>query len=123
MLDSEIYFVTNVKNRAEAVEASFRVAGKLPELWHAETGKSEPVSFRIGQGRTNIPIKLEPFGAVFVVFRQPALTESQEVPEPPLETLGAIKGPWRIDFQPDRGAPPSIPLTNWNPGARTAMPG
>jgi hypothetical protein len=60
--DGDIYFVDNRKDRSERGEASFRVTGKAPELWHADTGKTEPVAYRIADGRTTIPISLEPLG-------------------------------------------------------------
>src|SRR5262249_37149462 len=70
--DGDLYFVDNRSDRAASVEASFRVSGKAPELWRAEDASREPVSFEIEMAgdRTTIPLKLEPWGAVFVVFRQ-----------------------------------------------------
>ena len=43
---------------------------EAPELWRAETGTTEPASFKIADGRTTVPLQLEPWGTVFVVFRQ-----------------------------------------------------
>ncbi len=71
MSDGDIYFVDNRGDSAATVDATFRVAGKTPELWYAETGTSRPVSFKIVEGRTTVPLKLEPWGTVFVVFRKP----------------------------------------------------
>ena len=45
--DGDLYFVDNRENRAEDVEATFRVDGKAPELWDAATGTTEPASYRI----------------------------------------------------------------------------
>ena len=36
--DGDLYFVDNRSDRDETVDASFRVTGKAPELWYAETG-------------------------------------------------------------------------------------
>ena len=71
LADGDLYFVDNRSDRAEQVDATFRVTGKAPELWHADTGKTEPVSFKIADGRTTVPLNLEPWGSVFVVFRKP----------------------------------------------------
>jgi len=68
LTDGDIYFVDNRSDRGLLIEATFRVTGKQPELWHAETGTSEPVSFEIADGRTTVPLRLEPWGTVFVVF-------------------------------------------------------
>ena len=68
--DREIYWLNNRKDRIEAIEASFRIIGKAPEIWHPENGKIEKVSFQIKDGRTSIPLWLEPNDAVFVVFKR-----------------------------------------------------
>jgi hypothetical protein len=36
LAEGDLYFVDNRKDRYEAAEASFRVTGKAPELWHAD---------------------------------------------------------------------------------------
>jgi len=71
---TEIYFVSNQRDRYETVEATFRVSGKQPELWHADTGVMEfaPV-WRVENGRTIVPLTFDPAGSVFVVFRHPSL--------------------------------------------------
>jgi len=68
--NGDIYFVDNRSNRDAMVDATFRLTGKQPELWRAETAKSEPVSFKTGDRRTTVPLHLEPWGTVFVVFRK-----------------------------------------------------
>ena len=45
LADADIYFLDNRNDRDETVDASFRVTGKAPELWYAETGKSRPTSY------------------------------------------------------------------------------
>jgi hypothetical protein len=104
----DLYFVDNRSDRNESVDASFRVTGKAPELWRAETGRREPTSFKISDGRTTVPLKLEPWGTVFVVFRTPTTTRSRTLPVKTETTLASVDGEWRISFQPGRGAPSSI---------------
>lgn len=68
----EVYFVSNQRERFEAVTCTFRVSGKAPELWHPDTGRVEKVPvFAQREGRVTMPLLLEPFGSVFVVFRAP----------------------------------------------------
>src|SRR5205814_1026866 len=105
-----LYFVDNRNERDETVDARFGVTGKLPELWHAETGKSEAASYKIADGRTTVPLHLEPWGAVFVVFRKPTNETSRTLPKVTETQLATVEGPWKVSFQPDRGAPPSITL-------------
>ena len=69
----EAYFVAQPNEREGVVTASFRVDGRRPELWDAETGKTgiEPLEWRCSGGRTEVSWKVRPAGSVFVVFRTP----------------------------------------------------
>ncbi len=110
LADGDLYFVDNRNDRDESVDATFRVAGMAPELWHPETGKSEPAAYQIADGRTTVPLRLEPWGTVFVVFRTPTKTTSRMLPRVVETQLAAVEGPWSVSFQPGRGAPASIVL-------------
>jgi len=69
--DTDLYFVSNQRYRTEDLECTFRVAGKVPELWYPDTGKTEPaLVYRVVGGRTVVPLRLAPAGSVFVVFRK-----------------------------------------------------
>ena len=71
--DAEIYFVANPEPRDVEALASFRVAGKLPELWWPDSGRVErAVAFEVKDGLTTVPLRLEPSGSLFVVFRKSA---------------------------------------------------
>jgi hypothetical protein len=110
LADGEVYWVDNRKNQAESLNASFRVAGKEAELWHADTGIVEPATYQIAEGRTTVPLHLDPYGAVFVVFRKTAAAASRKVPERVESPVAALTGPWDVSFQPNRGAPAKITL-------------
>jgi hypothetical protein len=110
LADGEVYWVDSRNNRAQTVDATFRVAGKAPELWHASTGKIEPASYRVANGRTTVPLRLDPYDAVFVVFRKPAAAPSRTLPERVETAMAAVEGPWDVSFQPNRGAPARISL-------------
>jgi hypothetical protein len=72
--DAEIYFVRNTRAEALYAEVTLRVAGKAPELWHAESGKIEAQAIFdfTADGRTKMPLWLEPNGSVFIVLRKAA---------------------------------------------------
>jgi len=71
---TEIYFVANPTNHWENVTCVFRVAGKAPELWLPDTGEiRRGINFEEKDGRTEVPVRLEPYGSAFVIFREPAL--------------------------------------------------
>ena len=67
---TDVYFVASPKGKPREVLCSFRVSGKAPELWHADTGLTEaaPVYYE-KNGRTFVPLRFGPSGSVFVVFR------------------------------------------------------
>ncbi len=108
--DSDLYFVDNRSDREETVDASFRVTGKAPELWYAETGTSKPVNYKIADGHTTVPLHLEPWGTVFVVFRKATSESSQTLPKVTESKVADVDGPWKVSFESDRGAPPSTTL-------------
>ncbi|MEO5587249.1 MAG: glycosyl hydrolase [Novosphingobium sp.] len=110
MDDGDLYFVTNRANRAEQVEARFRVTGKTPELWRADTGTSEPVSYRSEGGETVVPLAFGPEESFFVVFRKPATAPSAVVRPAAFSPIAALDGPWDVAFQPGRGAPATLKL-------------
>jgi len=71
--EAEVYFLSNQSPRAEFVDCTFRVSGKLPELWSPETGATETAPVYVEKdGRTAVSLRLDPAGSVFVVFRKPA---------------------------------------------------
>ncbi len=111
LADGDLYYIDNRNGRAEDVSATFRVNGKAPELWDTATGKSQPVSYRIAGGSTTIPLHLDPYGTVFVVFRKPASVQSQQIAaaiETPIASAeDELNHDWLVTFQPDRGAPAS----------------
>jgi hypothetical protein len=71
--ETDLYFVSNQRPNAQSVDCTFRVRGRVPELWHPETGATElaPV-WTEKDGRTTVSIPFEPAGSVFVVFRREA---------------------------------------------------
>jgi hypothetical protein len=122
--DCDIYFVDNRTDRTEDVNATFRVDGKAPELWDAASGKTQPASYFIANGRTTMPLNLEPYGTTFVVFREPAKTASLNLPERKeavvAEVNEALNKDWIVSFQPNRGAPETAQfdkLISWSDSA------
>ncbi len=103
--DGEVYFVNNRGDSPATVDASFRVDGRLPQLWHAETGVAEPVSYKMADGHTTVPLKLEPWGSVFVVFSGKAKGSASSVAAKRETELATLDGPWKVSFEAGRGAP------------------
>ena len=109
--DGELYFVDNRNDRAENFDATFRVDGRAPELWDPATGARQPVSYRIANGRTTVPLRLDPYGTTFVVFRNavPAANSTLTLPTPHEVVVDgldhALNFDWHVTFEPNRGAP------------------
>jgi hypothetical protein len=120
LTNGDIYFVDNRGDQGVSLEATFRVTGKQPELWRAETGSSEPVTFKIAEGWTTVPLRLEPWGTVFVVFQKPTAAASYVAPTVEQSDLATVSGSWKVSFEPGRGAPSSImmdKLSDWSQSA------
>jgi hypothetical protein len=123
LASGDIYFVNNRSDHEEALDVTFRVAGRVPELWRAETGTTEPASFKIVDGRTTVPLQLEPWGTVFVVFRKATSETSYASPKLMETKVATIDGPWNVAFQPSRGAPDSVTMNEPSDWSRSDDPG
>ena len=65
------YFVALDNKKAATIEASFFVAGRVPEIWNAENGmRHEARKWRVEGGRTFVTLDFPPKGSAFVVFRR-----------------------------------------------------
>jgi hypothetical protein len=118
--DSDAYFISNRKDRYEHAECTFRVAGKRPELWNPVTGESRPaVVFKQLGGLTTIPLQFDPYGSLFVIFREPIGVDvqgegSKNFPE--YANAAVIEGPWAVSFDPKWGGPSNVEfakLVSW----------
>jgi hypothetical protein len=71
---AEIYFVRNTQSRELQATLSFRVRGRVPELWNADDGTMVPALAyaETKDGRTEIPLTFPTKGSVFVIFERPA---------------------------------------------------
>ncbi|MFT4077609.1 MAG: glycosyl hydrolase [Asticcacaulis sp.] len=107
--DGDLYYVNNRENAAVSTEARFHVSGKTPELWHADTGQSEPVSYRIDGDSTIVPLDLLAQESVFVVFRETAKTQSATVTPAAWHPIADLGKSWKMSF--DGLAAPS-PIVN-----------
>jgi hypothetical protein len=118
--DTDIYFLNNRSQKPITISADFRVTGRAAEIWMADRGTMQPSSYRIHDGVTTVPVTLEPWDAVFVVFRLPTREMSRTVVAPSRMKLADVKGPWEVEFQAGRGAPKSAifgELSDWSNSA------
>ena len=133
--DYEYYFISNQEQKALSTDISLRVTGKVPELWHADTGRIEdaPVWYE-ENGRTVIPFDFDPAGSVFVMFRKSSANEDQiveksggnrlklQVTKAGLEKWAAENGQWTlktkqgntINISADNVPSPSVIKGTWD---------
>lgn len=106
--DDDVYFVCETKGKPAKLQAGFRVTGRLPELWDAVDGSiREAQTFSVNDHCTEIPLVLDPFGSLFVVFRQSSEQNLRnDGPNSPLWTVKeTIQGPWQVKFDSRWGGP------------------
>jgi hypothetical protein len=118
--DTDVYFVANPKRVARTAQCAFRITGRQPELWNAQTGTIEPApAWRVEGERTIVGIDIEPAGSVFVVFRQPADSPAdsivgiappgEESKKPRLVIRKAVYGDFRNPTAARSMSPPNWP--------------
>ena len=104
----DLYFLANQSSEKIAFPATFRVAGRQPELWEPASGRIRPLtSFEAGEETTSVPLELEPLESVFVVFARPASEPAgpaaANYPAPRVVT--EVSGPWTLTFDAGFGGP------------------
>jgi len=117
--EADIYFVANRSVQPETIDCTFRVDGKAPELWHPVSGERRwATAFTHADGRTTVPIAFDPYGSVFVLFRDKAADHpATGTPNARLyEPRQALPGPWTVSFDPAWGGPATVEfkeLVSW----------
>ena len=102
--DSDWYFVALNNSEEKSFDASFRIAGRIPEIWDAEHGSViDAAEWRIEGGRTIVTLDFPPSGSAFIVFRRKtdaiASAEHRSVCRNRTQILGAT--PWQVSFPTD----------------------
>jgi hypothetical protein len=108
--ETEIYFIANRKNGWERLDATFRVAGRLPEFWDPVAGTTRPAARYAADGRrTTLPVELAPYGSLFVVFPKTASAPSPDGRNfVALKPVQELSGPWRVQADSKWGWPEPV---------------
>ena len=71
---TDIYFIRNTQPKPLQTTVTLRISSKQPEIFDAVTGEiHQTLLFKAtADNRTSLPLTLEPYGSVFIVFRHPA---------------------------------------------------
>jgi alpha-L-rhamnosidase/F5/8 type C domain len=105
LTDGEVYFVDNHQNQRTQSSISFRVNGKVPELWHADTGAHEAISYRMDRSRTQVSLTLDAHETAFVVFRKDTAITHRTIPAKTETSVFTAANSWQVKFPAGRGAP------------------
>jgi hypothetical protein len=107
--EGDLFFIGNRQRRVEDVVVSFRgTAGRQPEIWRTETGgRAQAAVFEELDGRTRVPLRLEPAESVFVLFRRNALTGARDLQKDGQPIL-ATSNPTKLREVPARSFTMSI---------------
>lgn len=66
----DLYFVANLTEKPDYLTLSFRVSGKIPQIWNPVDGTIVDMPFYIDNGQqTCIPYFFDAYGSSFIVFR------------------------------------------------------
>ena len=114
-----VYFVANPEPKQVDAIADFRITGEQPEFWWPDSGRTEPVNdYEMKDGVTRIPLRLDPSGSVFVIFREATQASKGSgknwVDAVPVQE---IVGPWAVAFDPKLGGPAKVTfdkLDDWS---------
>lgn len=117
--DADIYFVANGANEQLRADCTFRVAGKMPEIWNPVTGEQRSAAgYQQFGGRTTVPLEFAPHGSLFVVFRKTTdVAQAKGRNFPQFTPLQELAGPWTVQFDPTWGGPATIEfpkLISWS---------
>lgn len=113
----DIYWLNNRGTEATEAEISFRVSGKVPELWNPVTGKVEKVSYQMKDGRTIVPLKFDSWDAFFVVFKDKATANSYTKPATKETPLSQMSRAWKVSIAGKNATMDK--LTSWSENADT----
>lgn len=95
---ADIYWLNNRSENPTNAEVSFRVTGKVPEIWNPQTGQVEKVSYQIKDGRTIVPLKFESWDAFFIIFKDKATANSYTKAATTEAPLSQMAGAWKVSI-------------------------
>jgi hypothetical protein len=117
---TEVYFVSSRWDPEEKISATFRVSGMQPELWNPVTGEiKDAKAFRQEGELTTIPLKFDPRGSVFVIFRRSipkTVNGGRTTNYPTMHLLQQLSGEWKVSFKMSARKPEAVTfdsLADW----------
>ena len=97
----DLYFISNQEEQPREFTASFRVSGRVPELWNPMTGRIDRnLDWTSDNGRTDVKMNLDGAESAFIVFREPTQTTSGKAPAVRKTDWMLDGSKWTVEFKP-----------------------
>jgi hypothetical protein len=106
--DSDIYFLANRSTNAVNTKVTFRMTGKVAELWNPVSGERRSMAHEAGQGKSALQLAFAPCGSWVVVWKK--ATNAKPVEPQVFKPVMTLEGPWQVAFDP-KWAGPANPVT------------
>lgn len=95
----DLYFISNQEETPREFTASFRVAGRVPELWDPMTGEIDRnLDWKTVDGRTEVKMDLAGAGSAFIVFSEPTEATAGTAPVRNEKQELLNTGKWNVKF-------------------------
>ena len=100
---SDFYFISNQKGVEQEASLSFRIDGRVPEIWNPVTRELNSCNYETPNGRTSLKLKLPQSGSIFVVFNKKPTPGLKPIPVQEVKFTIPLRGTWAISFEENRG--------------------
>jgi hypothetical protein len=109
----EIYFLSNQNSVATSVTATFRVTGKVPEIWMPDSGNMyQLLGVKTENGSTQVGLHFDSGEACFVVFRDAHTATAAPPWSQPEKAVTDLSQGWMVEF-PNRKGFQMPELVSW----------
>lgn len=107
---TQLYFLTNQSDSTLTISPEFRVKGLVPELWEATSGCIRKLpAYTSNECTTIVPLKLESYESVFVVFREEEVSAATSgdvtLNYPSPASTYIVSTPWTLSFDRSKVGP------------------
>ncbi|MBQ0150447.1 MAG: glycoside hydrolase family 2, partial [Bacteroidales bacterium] len=123
LAEGDIYWVANLSDSARDMQVSVPVRGKKPEIWHADSGTAEDVTFSTGESWTTVTLHMDANDSQFIVLTKDTDADMGTVQTRAEASETAVGGPWEVRFQEGRGAPQKALWTELKSYTESPVPG
>ena len=120
---ADIYWVSNQSDQPRTFDATFRISGRRPTLWHPDTGLIEVATYKMGDDQTTVSLEMDAHDALFVVFDELTDVRQTDIPKKSERLLRSIDTPWTVNFDQRWGGPQSTTFNTLMSYTESADPG